>query len=164
MTAQESVPFEPWTRRPIPPEEGELDIELSRKPVPYHIARCFLGHIDSVQCRALALSSCRISCMATDVVRGRISADRLQRSVTTQCLRKLDTMAVLLDDERRRRPDGRHPMGVLPVIPQSVNGMLVSTTRIETAIHLTIGSVDHWTNVVLQQIGCRWMCVYADIG
>ncbi|RSX54463.1 hypothetical protein [Bifidobacterium samirii] len=164
MTAEEDSSFVPWSRRPIPPEEGELEIELSRKPVPYHIARCFEGQVDSVQCRALALSSCRISCMATDVVRGRISADRLQRSVTTQCLRKLDTMAVLLDDERRRRPEQGHPMGVLPVIPQSVNGMLISATHIETAIHLTIGSNDHWANIALQQIGCRWMCVYADIG
>ncbi|NEG89625.1 hypothetical protein [Bifidobacterium aerophilum] len=156
--------FQPWCKTPIPAEEGFLHVELSKKPVPYHIARCFEGEIDSRTCLALALSACRISCMSTDVVRRRLPLSSLQRTATGQCLRRLDTMSIILEEQRRMYPELGHPMGTLPVIPQSINGMLVSPTRIETTAHLTIGFDHHWVNVILQRTGCRWMCVLADVG
>lgn len=154
--------FSLWQRNPIPPFEGFLFIELSKKPVPYRIARCFAGQIDARQCHALALSSCHISCMATDMVRGRLPRAKLQRSVTSPCLRKLDTMAMLRRGDNL--PGQGHPMGTLPVIPQSLHGMLVSPTRIEVAVHLTIGLEHHWVNLILQETGSRWMCVMVDVG
>ncbi|MBT1161607.1 MULTISPECIES: hypothetical protein [Bifidobacterium] len=156
--------YHSWQGDPIPPEDGFLHIELSRKPVPYHFARCFEGEIDSRTCQALALSSCRISCMVTDVVRGRIASHKLQRTVAGPCLRKLDTMSAILTRESRERAFLGHPMGILPVIPQSIRGMLISPSRVETMAHLTIGRTHHWVNLVLQQNGSRWMCVLADVG
>lgn len=156
--------FHSWRWNRIPSNDGYLYLEMSQNPVPYHIARCFEGEIDDHTCQALALSSCRISCMATDVVRGRMPSSKLQRTATGQCLKRLDTMCIILERESRKNPERGHPMGILPVVPQSINGMLVSPTRLETTAHLTIGFVHHWVNIVLQCNGSRWMCVLADVG
>ncbi|KFI49809.1 hypothetical protein [Bifidobacterium biavatii] len=160
----EDTTFRPWRRDPIPAEEGLLRLESSNRPVPYRIARCFVGEVDSVQCRALAMSSCRISCMATDAVRDRLPLERLQRSVTGQALRKLDNMAIILRRDAMEHPLRGHRMGTLPVVPQSLNGMLVRPDKLEMHSHLTIGTEHHWVNVILRRIGSRWMCVMVDVG
>lgn len=160
--------YHPWMREPIPSEDGFLHLEYSGRPVPYHIARCFDGRVDSHTCRTLALSACRVSCMSMDIVRGRLPSSKLHRTVTGQCLRRLDTMRVLLgretDSRLKRDRLPFHPLGILPVVPQSLTGMLVSPTRIELTTHLTIGSDHHSVNVILRQQGCRWICVMVDVG
>lgn len=157
-----------WMRDPIPPEDGFLHLEYSGRPVPYHIARCIDGGVDAHTCRTLALSACRVSCMSIEIVRGRIPSSKLQRTVTGQCLKRLETMRVLLGRETHRRLSHdqlpSHPMGILPVVPQSLNGMVISATRIEMTTHLTIGADHHSVNVVLQQQGCRWVCIMVDVG
>lgn len=154
----------PWLRDPIEPEDGFIYMEFISDPVPYHIARCFRGLVDSRTCHMLALSSCRISIMATDVARGRISSTKLHRTVSSQCIRRLDTLRAIYDRHHMEHPERGHPMGILPVVPQSLNGMLVSPTRLEMAAHLTIGFDHHSVNLVLQKNGARWVCIMVDVG
>ncbi|KAB5608687.1 hypothetical protein EHS19_00100 [Bifidobacterium jacchi] len=150
--------------RPLPSDDGFINVELSHKPVPYHIARCFSGEVDSEQSQSLAMSSCRISCMATDVVRGRLPSSMLHRTLSGACVRKLETMAMLLEKHMESYPDVRERFATLPAMPQTINGVFVSPNHVEMAVHLTIGAENHWTNLVLRRVGNRWVCVLADVG
>lgn len=58
-------------RSVLPAYDGSIRIELSNRPVPFHISRCYPGTLSEAECRKFSLASCRLACMSLDVVRGR---------------------------------------------------------------------------------------------
>ena len=42
--------------------------------------------------------------------------------------------------------------------------MFINPTTFEISTHLTIGVQNYWSNIVLRQMGCRWLCTMTDIG
>lgn len=159
-------PFHPWRRDPLPTDDGYIMVELAQRPVPYHIARCFreTGDDHIPQCQALALSTCRMACMMADFIRGRLPVSMLQRAFAASCLKKLQTMAYLIDNHLASHPEMKAGFCVLPVIPHWIDGMLISPTVFEVTVHMTIGPKHYWANLKLRMVGCRWMCTVADIG
>lgn len=148
----------------IPSLDGFVFLESSSDPVPYHITSCGFDDIIAVQGHTFALMCMRIACMSADIMRGRMHPDKLKRSLTAPCLRRLETMAALLIDHMRSNPELRARLSYLPVVPHSMSGMLVSAVTFEMSTHLTIGAQHYWSNIVLRQMGCRWVCTYSDIG
>ncbi len=144
--------------------DGYIDVELSNAPVHYHIARCFDGELSTADCQSLAMLSCRIACMAADVIRGRRAASVLQRAMTEPCMRRLRMMAQLIKEHIHTHDDLRAQLCYLPAIPQLLDGMLVNSSTLEMTVHLTIGRVNYWVCLVLKRIGSRWVCTVADIG
>lgn len=160
-------PFHPWRRDPLPSDDGFISVEMAQRPVPYHIARCFpkgAGDERIPQGQALALSTCRMACMTADFVRGRLPGSMLQRAFAAACLKRLQTMAYLIDNHMATHPELRARLCLLPVIPHWIDGMLISPSAFEVTVHMTIGPEHYWVNLKLRLIGCRWMCTVADIG
>ena len=150
--------------RGVVSDDGIIHIELSKEPVSYHIVRCLADGITSEQSRSLAISSCWLVCMCTDVIRGRQTTARLQRRVTGECLQRLETLAQLMQDHVRSHSGPEDRLRFLPVVPHKLIGMFVSATTLELSAYLTIGRTQRWANLVLRRIGGRWMCTVADIG
>lgn len=147
-----------------PPQDGVIEMELAPKPVPYHIAYCFDSPFNDRQGHALALLSCRIACMSIDAVHGRRPLESLRSLLSEQCLRRLSYMAALLKDPLPASEEYRRAVHLLPSVPRTVNGVLVSPSRFESAIGLSVGTMHYWACVVLLRHGCRWLCTLADIG
>ena len=131
---------------PVPSLDGYVIIESSDVPVPYHITSCGAGSINAAQGHSLAVSSARIACM------------------TGPCLKKLETMAYLLDNHMQSNPELKAKLRYLPVVPRMMSGMFINPTTFEISTHLTIGVQNYWSNIVLRQMGCRWLCTMTDIG
>ena len=89
---------------PVPSLDGYVIVESSDVPVPYHITSCGAGSINAAQGHSLAVSSARIACMSADIMRGQLHAGKLRRAVTGPCLKKLETMAYLLDNHMQSNP------------------------------------------------------------
>lgn len=138
-------------------------VELSAQPVRYHIA-CVFDSVPDKQCHSLAMSCCRIACHTTDVIRGRLSADKLHRAVSTDCLKRLETMACLLDAHFMSHPKDKARLHYLPAVPHWMVGMLVSPTCLEMTVQLSIGPEPFLVNLRLEQIGSAWKCTLADMG
>ena len=90
---------------PLPGYDGFIVVELSDRPVRYHIQPTFVGGLNAQECHAMALAACRIACTSTDAVRGKLSVDRLQRAMTQPCLERLRTMQYLLDAHMITHPE-----------------------------------------------------------
>lgn len=90
---------------PVPSLDGYVIVESSDVPVPYHITSCGAGSINAAQGHSLAVSSARIACMSADIMRGQLHAGKLRRAVTGPCLKKLETMAYLLDNHMQSNPE-----------------------------------------------------------
>ncbi|KAB7791019.1 hypothetical protein [Bifidobacterium leontopitheci] len=148
-----------------PSLDGFLRMESSDTPVPYHVSSCCgPDSIDAVQVHALVMSAARIACMSADIMRGQLPAGMLKRAATASCLKKLETMAHLLEHHMRTHPEIRVRLKYFPVIPHMLSGMFVSPTKLEISAHLTIGKDHYWSNLILKQVGCRWLCTMSDIG
>lgn len=129
-----------------------------------HITSCGAGSINAAQGHSLAVSSARIACMSADIMRGQLHAGKLRRAVTGPCLKKLETMAYLLDNHMQSNPELKAKLRYLPVVPRMMSGMFINPTTFEISTHLTIGVQNYWSNIVLRQMGCRWLCTMTDIG
>lgn len=164
MTRAQRNPFPQATHRGLPAYDGSIRVELSNNPIPYHIARCFPGKMDEDECSRFAMHSCRIACMSLDVVRGRTPPQVLQRAVTPPCLKRLETMSYLLENHMRTHQDLKKRLCYLPAIPSLVYGTLVSPETTEIVVSLNIGEICYWVNLVLKQVGSRWVCTLADLG
>lgn len=149
---------------PVPSLDGYVIVESSDVPVPYHITSCGAGSINAAQGHSLAVSSARIACMSADIMRGQLHAGKLRRAVTGPCLKKLETMAYLLDNHMQSNPELKAKLRYLPVVPRMMSGMFINPTTFEISTHLTIGVQNYWSNIVLRQMGCRWLCTMTDIG
>ena len=149
---------------PVPSLDGYVIIESSDVPVPYHITSCGAGSINAAQGHSLAVSSARIACMSADIMRGQLHAGKLRRAVTGPCLKKLETMAYLLNNHMQLNPELKAKLRYLPVVPRMMSGMFINPTTFEISTHLTIGVQNYWSNIVLRQMGCRWLCTMTDIG
>lgn len=148
-----------------PSLDGFLSLESSDSPVPYHITSCCgQDSMDAAQVHALAMSAARIACMSADIMRGQLPAAMLKRAATESCLKKLETMARLLENHMRAHPEAKVRLKYFPVVPHMLSGMFVSLTKLEISAHLTIGKDNYWSNMILKQVGCRWMCTMSDIG
>lgn len=144
--------------------DGFIHVELSERPVPYHIITTFRDAPDEGECHALALSSCRVACLTLDVARGQIAASTLRKAMTSPCLKRLETFTHLLGMQMDRNNELKMMLKYLPSIPHSITGMLVGPTAFEGAVHLSVGRVSFWTNLRFVYMGSRWMCAVADVG
>lgn len=151
-------------RPALPCDDGFIHVELSKQPVPYHIVKCCANEISPEESQTLAMSSCWLACMCADVIRGRLSSTMLQRKLTANCLKKLDTLSHLMKNHLQTHRELRERLCYLPAVPHKVLGMFVSPTTLETTAHLTIGKNHYWANLVLKRMGSRWMCTVADLG
>lgn len=148
----------------LPSYDGYVHAELSNQPISYHISRCYPGVLSEVECQRFALASCRIACMSMDVIRGRIPPRKLQRVLNASCLRRLETMAYLLENHLRTHRELKARLAYLPAMPTLVYGTLVSPDTTETVVNLMIGKDSYWVNLVLKRTGSRWVCTTADLG
>ncbi|WP_223852045.1 hypothetical protein [Bifidobacterium myosotis] len=149
---------------PLPGYDGFIVVELSDRPVRYHIQPTFVGGLNAQECHAMALAACRIACTSTDAVRGKLSVDRLQRAMTQPCLERLRTMQYLLDAHMITHPETKARFCYLPTVPTLVDGMIISQETLEMAVFMTIGQEDIRVNLRFKYIGSRWMCQFADLG
>ncbi|MBT1171912.1 hypothetical protein JS528_00760 [Bifidobacterium sp. MA2] len=152
------------TDQNLPVYEGVVHVELGAEPVPYRIIATADDVMEEREFHALAVSTCRVACLAADVIRGKLASSALKRAVTAPCLKRLETLAYLIDNQMRRNIELRARMRYLPVIPHDVSGMLVSETSMEMVVKLSIGGTVYWSTIRLKRIGCRWMCVVVDMG
>lgn len=150
--------------QPLPSHDGFIVVELSDRPVRYHIQPTFFGGLDAQECHTMAMAACRIACKAADVIRGKLSVDRLKRAMTKPCLDRLQTMQYLLDVHMISHPELKAKFCYLPTVPTLIDGMIISAETLEMAVLMTIGQENLRVNLKLRRIGSRWMCNFADLG
>lgn len=148
----------------LPVREGEIYVESSPEPVPYRIVCVAAGMVEDAGIHAMAVSSCRMACLAADVMRGSLSPAALRRAMEPACLRRLETMAYLMDASMAADEGLRVRMRYLPVAPLSVSGMLVGPEAAEMAVHLMVAGQSYWSNLRFERRGSRWICSVADMG
>ena len=148
----------------VPSDDGYINIELSKEPVPYHIVRCYGSEITAEESHTLAVSSCWLACMCADVIRGRQTPSKLRRHLSANCLDRLETLAHLLNNHMQSHRELRERLCYLPVVPHKIMGTYVSPVTLELTAHLTIGRGHYWANLVLKRAGGRWLCTIADVG
>ena len=102
--------------------------------------------------------------MSADVIRGRAVAKQMQRKVSEPCMKRLQTMSNFVQIHMSTHEDLRRQMCVMPIVPQWLHGMVVSPQCCEITIRLSIGTLQYLSNIVLRQVGSRWMCTFADFG
>ncbi|WP_236029450.1 MULTISPECIES: hypothetical protein [Bifidobacterium] len=149
---------------PLPGFNGFIVVELSDRPVRYHIQPTFIGGMNADECHTMALAACRIACTSADAVRGKLSVDRLHRAMTQPCLERLRTMQYLLDTHMLTHPSDKAKFCYLPTVPTLIDGVIVSQETLEMAVFMTIGQEDVRVTLRFRFIGSRWMCQYADLG
>lgn len=152
------------TEQNLPVYEGSIYVELGADAVPYRIVATEDGVMGERECHALAVSACRIACLTADVIRGKLAPSALKRAVTAPCLKRIETLAFLVDSQLRKNLELRARMRCLPVVPHDVSGTLVNETSVEMVIKISVGGTVYWSTVTFRRIGCRWMCVVVDMG
>ncbi|KFI92519.1 hypothetical protein BISA_0922 [Bifidobacterium saguini DSM 23967] len=151
-------------REPLPSFDGFITVELSDRPIRYHMQPLFPCNMDAQECHTMAMAACRIACNCADAIRGKLSVDRLQRALTAPCLERLQTMHQLLDLHMLTHPDIKAKFCYLPTVPNLIDGMITSDRTMELAVFMTIGKENLRVNMKFRFIGSRWMCVFADLG
>ncbi|NMM94313.1 hypothetical protein [Bifidobacterium oedipodis] len=149
---------------PLPSYDGFIIIELSERPVRYHIQPLFVGAATPQECHTMAMAACRIACLAADAIRGRYNVERFARSMTRPCMERLQVMQELLDTHMLSHPDMKARFCYLPTVPTFIEGMLISNDTIEMTVLMTIGSEPLRVNLKFRYVGSRWMCSFADLG
>ena len=144
--------------------DGFVDVELAHQPIPYHISSAFAGLVEQRDFHALAMCSCRVACLAADVIRGKLAAKILRRAVNSSVLTRLERLAHLMDARMSRDSSFKALFRYPPVVPHWLSGMLVSPTCLEICIQISIGRQHLWSTLRLEQVGNRWVCTYADMG
>ena len=133
-------------------------------PVSMHLSRCVPSALSDEDCRRLCISACRLSCMAIDVVRRRLDARLLRRSVDEPSISKLETLSLLLSEHWVQSVEVKREMARLPVVARNLDAVLVDPRRIEVAVHMNIGRTQYWANTVMRLRNQRWVCTMLDLG
>ncbi|MDF7640887.1 Rv3235 family protein [Bifidobacterium sp. ESL0784] len=151
-------------RSGLPTYDGFIRIELSNRPVPYHISRCYPGTLSEAECQKFSLASCRLACMCLDMIRGRTPPQSLQHILSGPCLQRLETMSYLLQNHLRTHQELKEKLCYLPAVPMLVYTTLVSPDITETVLRLAVGKSTYWVTLVFKRSGSRWICTTADLG
>lgn len=93
---------------PLPGYDGFIVVELSDRPVKYHIQPTFASSMSARECHTMAMAACRIACNCADAIRGKLSVDHLRRALTNPCLERLRTMQYLLDSHMVTHPENQN--------------------------------------------------------
>lgn len=149
---------------PLPSYDGFIVVELSDRPVRYHIQPTFIGGLNAKECHSMAMAACRIACTSADAIRGKLSVAHLNRAMTKPCLERLQTMQYLLGTHMVAHPELKAKFCYLPTVPTLIDGMITGKDTLEMAVFMTIGQENLRVNLKLKFIGSRWMCIYADLG
>ncbi|NEG54628.1 hypothetical protein GFD21_02285 [Bifidobacterium sp. SMA15] len=150
--------------RTPPVYEGTIEVGLSDGPVPYRVVAVADDGATGEEIRTMAVSTCRVVCLAVDVIRGNLPSSALSGAVSAPCLSRLETLAYLLSASMTVSDDMRAAMRFMPVVPHLLSGMLVNASTLEMAAHLSVGRLSYWANVRLELRGSRWMCTVVDVG
>ncbi|WEV63305.1 Rv3235 family protein [Bifidobacterium sp. ESL0732] len=167
MTVQTQAQTQPMMitqRAGLPTYDGSIRIELSNRPVPYHISRCYPGALSEAECQKFSLACCRLACMSLDVVRGRTPPQSLQRTLSGPCIQRLETLSYLLENHLRTHQELKAKLCYLPAVPMLVYTTLVSPNTIEVVVSLAVGKSTYWVTLVFRRSGSRWICTTADLG
>ncbi|EIK86993.1 hypothetical protein HXT54_03410 [Gardnerella sp. KA00603] len=153
-------------RTSLPVYEGELSIALSRKKLEYHIGTCYFDDQDEKDLVKIALRTCQIACIASDISRGRPTSTAMKQLLTPKCVTKLNNMWKLMDDYFQYKNDmkTRSALCAMPAVPSFVNGMLTNPHHFEGVVHISAGPVEYWASIVLEHKYNKWICTYADLG
>lgn len=146
-----------------PSEDGLIVVEFAPRPVPYRFTTTGRSILSGEGCRTMAVTSCRIVCLAADVVRGRRPASALARTLTSACLRRLDVMASLIAAHRMQRDADSMP-GLVPVVPCWLSGVFTGSEAVEVAAQMSIGGEPFLADLRLELAGSIWRCTYLDLG
>ena len=149
---------------PLPGYDGFIVVELSDRPVKYHIQPTFVSSMSAQECHTMAMAACRIACNCADAIRGKLSVDHLRRALTNPCLERLRTMQYLLDSHMVTHPEIKTKFCYLPTVPTLIDGVITGADTMEMVVFMTIGQEDLRVNLKFRYIGSRWMCVFADLG
>ena len=129
---------------PLPGYDGFIVVELSDRPVKYHIQPTFASSMSARECHTMAMAACRIACNCADAIRGKLSVDHLRRALT--------------------HPEIKTKFCYLPTVPTLIDGVITGADTMEMVVFMTIGQEDLRVNLKFRYIGSRWMCVFADLG
>ena len=103
---------------PLPSYDGFIVVELSDRPVRYHIQPTFIGGLNAKECHSMAMAACRIACTSADAIRGKLSVAHLNRAMTKPCLDRLQTMQYLLGTHMVTHPrSSKRNSAICPLSP-----------------------------------------------
>lgn len=150
----------------LPVYVGKLPIACSRHNLEYRIGTCGLKDQEEEKLIKIAMATCKIACVASDISRGRPVPPALERLLSKSCVDKLTNSWKLLDDYFKYKNDTKTLSMIcsMPAIPCLVNGILTSTHHFEGIVHISTGPVKYWATLALDFEQNRWVCTYADIG
>lgn len=161
--AQNFTPINMEDRQPAS-YDGFIRIELSREPVPYHVVRICAEPLDKEHCHSMAVAACRIGILALDIARGKLSANGLRRAASAKVIERLQRLAFIIETRMSKDDEYKARLKYPPVVPHWLSGAFISQTCLEMCMQLSIGREVYWANLRFEQVGCRWVCTFADIG
>ncbi len=150
----------------LPLCEGNLPIAFSRGKLEYHICKCYSGSREEKEFIDIALRTCKIACIATDISRGRPISPTMAQLLTKKCITKLNNMwKVVTDNNVPNKAHKNHPISCsMPPIPDFINGVYVNPKHFESVVRITAGPKKYWLSLVLELRQNKWICTYADLG
>lgn len=150
----------------LPVYEGKLPVAFSNGKLEYHISKCYNDNKEEREFIDIALRTCKIACIATDISRGRPISPVMSQLLTRKCIDKLTNMWKLVDEYLKYKNDAKSRAAFcnLPPIPNLVNGMFVSPNHFEGVVKISAGPVQYWLSLVLELRQNKWICTYADLG
>lgn len=150
----------------LPLCEGNLPIAFSRGKLEYHICKCYSDTQEEKEFIDIALRTCKIACIATDISRGRPISPVMSQLLTKKCINKLTNMWKIINANVKYDNCDKNRSGScsLPPIPDFINGIYVSPKHFESVVRITAGPEKYWLSIVLELRQNRWICTYADLG
>lgn len=167
MTRHPDLPegFGGGIRRILPSQDGIIRTANGLPDVRYHLQACSDDLPTRRQAEEAVLGGCRFVVLALDVIRRRRDLSRLEGLATQECLERLAAMAELCVDNPNTT------LGLMaasriyaPVSPRLVNGMVLTSTKVDMAIHVCTGALERWVSLVFTRVHSKWICTLADIG
>lgn len=152
------------TKNNLPAYDGFLSSELLQSRTPFHIVRIGSKPWDAGQAHYLALLGARVTCDAIDIFRGRQKPAHVERMLSDDCMRKLKTASGLLVSHMREDARLYARIGLLPINVLMVNGWLISPTKFECTVLVSIGDLCMSCNTAFVLKGSAWKCILADFG
>lgn len=153
-----------YNKKALPSYDGFLNSELSQRRIPFHIVRIGSAPWDVEQAYYLALLGARVTCDAIDIFRGRQKPAHVERMLSDDCIRKLKTASGLLVGHMREDARLYARIGLLPINVLVVNGWLISSTKFECTVLVSIGDLHMSCNTAFVLKGSAWKCILADFG
>lgn len=150
----------------LPTYDGVFLVGVSQRKVPYHISLAYDDTISEEKMFSMAMHTCRVACIALDIARGHPIMPVMNKMLSSDCIKKLHNMWVMVGEHLRELNDPILNFEVcrLPVNPHLVNGIMVEPTHFEGVVRMTTGYEQYWTSLSLKYKRGEWICTYADIG